>query len=228
MLELRHKSSLKHKQRTWVTPRPTRIRKRSCWPAKFIHLFRCRTKTINRTAWLYKLQAIVGRSDLLEQVRSENLLNLRNLLQIIEHPSVTTTEGVPEKQFKTVHSADSKELVGVGVEQRVMGGLESCYRVRSKLYEATQRTTYKVYGWFYSGNGLGAYNSENLFIHVNGGDGIGKTSFGGGIYITKSKGKDGVYYNGSVGKGFGYGAQRALYVQGNADARAGIRLSGAT
>ena len=84
------------------------------------------------------LQAIVGRSDLLEQVRGENLLNLRNLLQIIEHPSVTTTEGVSEKQFKTVHSADSKELVGVGVEQRVMGGLESCYRVRSKLYEATQ------------------------------------------------------------------------------------------
>ncbi|MDZ4579819.1 glutamate synthase-related protein [Bacillus cereus] len=178
------------------------------------------------------LQAIVGRSDLLEQVRGENLLNLRNLLQIIEHPSVTTTEGVSEKQFKTVHSADSKELVGVGVEQRVMGGLESCYRVRSKLYEATQLEplTLKYTNGSIPGNGLGAYNSENLFIHVNGGaqDGIGKTSFGGGIYITKSKGKDGVYYNGSVGKGFGYGAQKgALYVQGNADARAGIRLSGA-
>ncbi|CDN33919.1 glutamate synthase-related protein [Bacillus thuringiensis] len=178
------------------------------------------------------LQAIVGRSDLLEQVRGENLLNLRNLLQIIEHPSVTTTDGVPEKQFKTVHSAESKELVGVGVEQRVMGGLESCYRVRSKLYEATQLEplTLKYTNGSIPGNGLGAYNSENLFIHVNGGaqDGIGKTSFGGGIYITKSKGKDGVYYNGSVGKGFGYGAQKgALYVQGNADARAGIRLSGA-
>ena len=34
---------------------------------------------------------------------------------------------------------------------------------------------------------------------------------GGGIYITKSKGKDGVYYNGSVGKGFGYGAQKGHY-----------------
>ncbi len=158
------------------------------------------------------LQAIVGRSDLLEQVRGENLLNLCNLLQILEHPSVTTTEDVPEKQFKTVHSADSKELVGVGVEQRVMGGLESCYRVRSKLYEATQLEplTLKYTNGSIPGNGLGAYNSENLFIHVNGGaqDGIGKTSFGGGIYITKSKGEDGVYYNGSVGKGFGYGAQK--------------------
>lgn len=180
------------------------------------------------------LQEIVGRSDLLEQVRGENLLNLCNLLQTIEHPSVTKTktETVPEKQFETVHSPHSKELVGVGVEQRVMGGLESCYRVRSKLYEATQLEplTLKYTNGSIPGNGLGAYNSENLFIHVNGGaqDGIGKTSFGGGIYITKAKGKDGLYYNGSVGKGFGYGAQKgALYVQGNADARAGIRLSGA-
>ncbi|MDA1761178.1 glutamate synthase-related protein [Bacillus cereus] len=178
------------------------------------------------------LQEIVGRSDLLEQVRGENLLNLCNLLQTIEHPSVTKTKTVPEKQFETVHSPHSKELVGVGVEQRVMGGLESCYRVRSKLYEATQLEplTLKYTNGSIPGNGLGAYNSENLFIHVNGGaqDGIGKTSFGGGIYITKAKGKDGLYYNGSVGKGFGYGAQKgALYVQGNADARAGIRLSGA-
>ena len=50
-----------------------------------------------------------------------------------------------------------------------------------------------------------------------------------GEYLyNKAKGKDGLYYNGSVGKGFGYGAQKgALYVQGNTDARAGIRLSGA-
>ncbi|MDF4766883.1 hypothetical protein P3557_27105, partial [Vibrio parahaemolyticus] len=152
------------------------------------------------------LQEIVGRSDLLEQVRGKNLLNLCNLLQTIEHPSVTKKGHVLEKQFETVHSPHSKELVGVGVEQRVMGGLESCYRVRSKLYEDTklEPLTLKYTNGSIPGNGLGAYNSENLFIHVNGGaqDGIGKTSFGGGIYITKAKGKDGLYYNGSVGKGF--------------------------
>lgn len=178
------------------------------------------------------LQEIVGRSDLLEQVRSQDLLELCNLLQTIENSTVTTRVSVEEKQFETVHSPHSKELVGVGVEQRVMGGLESCYRVRSKLYEDTklEPLTLKYTNGSVPGNGLGAYNSENLFIHVNGGaqDGIGKTSFGGGIYITKAKGKNGTYYNGSVGKGFGYGAQKgALYVQGNADARAGIRLSGA-
>ena len=97
-----------------------------------------------------------------------------------------------------------------------MGGLESCYRVRSKLYEDTklEPLTLKYTNGSIPGNGLGAYNSENLFIHVNGGaqDGIGKTSFGGGIYITKAKGKDGLYYNGSVGKGFGYGAQKGRYM----------------
>jgi glutamate synthase (NADPH/NADH) large chain len=80
------------------------------------------------------------------------------------------------------------------------------------------------------GNGLGAYNSEGIEITVNGGgqDGVGKTSFGGNIHVLKAKGKNGQYLNGSVGKGFGYGAQKGLLVaQGNADARAGIRLSGA-
>ncbi|PEB51000.1 glutamate synthase [Bacillus pseudomycoides] len=178
------------------------------------------------------LQEIVGRSDLLEQTRGTDLLDLHNLLQILENSSLTSIESVEQKQHKIADFFQSKELVGVGVDQRVMGGLESCYRVRSKLYENTslEPLTLKYTNGSVPGNGLGAYNSENLFIHVNGGaqDGIGKTSFGGGIYITKAKGKDGVYYNGSVGKGFGYGAQKgALYVQGNADARAGIRLSGA-
>ncbi|MFC5775045.1 hypothetical protein ACFPT3_14175 [Ectobacillus antri] len=111
----------------------------------------------------------------------------------------------------------------------MLGGLESCYRVRAKLAgEKLEPISLKIDG--IPGNGLGAYNSHNIAIHVNGGaqDGVGKTSLGGDIYVLKGKGKDGRFYNGSVGKGFGYGAQKgALYVQGNADARAGIRLSGA-
>ncbi|KEK21692.1 glutamate synthase-related protein [Bacillus gaemokensis] len=177
------------------------------------------------------LQEIVGRSDLLEQTRGTELLDLYNLLQTLDSSS-SSVIAVEQNQYTTTDYSKSKELVGVGVDQRVMGGLESCYRVRSKLYENNnlEPLTLKYTNGSVPGNGLGAYNSEKLFIHVNGGaqDGIGKTSFGGGIYITKAKGKDGAYYNGSVGKGFGYGAQKgALYVQGNADARAGIRLSGA-
>lgn len=178
------------------------------------------------------LQEIVGRSDLLEQTRGTELLDLQNLLQTLDSTSYMITGAAQQQHYATTDSFQSKELVGVGVDQRVMGGLESCYRVRSKLYDnnTLEPITLKYTNGSVPGNGLGAYNSENLFIHVNGGaqDGIGKTSFGGGIYITKARGKDGTYYNGSVGKGFGYGAQKGtLYVQGNADARAGIRLSGA-
>ena len=44
----------------------------------------------------------------------------------------------------------------------------------------------------------------------------------------KTLNKDGIYLNGSVGKGCCYGAQKGVFIiQGNADSRAGIRLSGA-
>ncbi len=127
----------------------------------------------------------------------------------------------------------SREFVSVTSEQRVLGSRVSCHRVRGRLdgsYKQLPPVQLKYKDGSIPGNGLGAYNSEGINITVNGGgqDGVGKTSFGGNIYILKAKGKDGRYYNGSVGKGFGYGAQKGLLVaQGNADARAGIRLSGA-
>jgi glutamate synthase (NADPH/NADH) large chain len=114
-----------------------------------------------------------------------------------------------------------------------LGSRVSCHRVRGRLdgsYKALPAVELKYKNGSIPGNGLGAYNSEGIKIEVSGGsqDGTGKTSFGGQILIFKSKGKNGQYYNGSVGKGFGYGAQQGLLVaQGNADARAGIRLSGA-
>ncbi|UOY91820.1 glutamate synthase-related protein [Ectobacillus sp. JY-23] len=172
------------------------------------------------------VQDLVGRSDLLQQVRGANALDLSHLLAVQEATGESpTVKACDTSNFVPV----SKELVAVGVEQRVLGGLESCYRVRAKLAgEKLEPISLKIDG--IPGNGLGAYNSHNIAIHVNGGaqDGVGKTSLGGDIYVLKGKGKDGRFYNGSVGKGFGYGAQKgALYVQGNADARAGIRLSGA-
>jgi glutamate synthase (NADPH) large chain len=71
---------------------------------------------------------------------------------------------------------------------------------------------------------------DGINITVNGGaqDGLGKSSYGGSITVTKGRTKNDLFFNGSAGKGFGYGAQKGLLmVQGNADARAGIRLSGA-
>ena len=67
-------------------------------------------------------------------------------------------------------------------------------------------------------------------IRVEGGaqDGVGKTMFGGTIAVMKGRNRLGQRVNGSVGKSFAYGAQRGrFFVQGSADSRFCIRLSGA-
>jgi glutamate synthase (NADPH/NADH) large chain len=81
-----------------------------------------------------------------------------------------------------------------------------------------------------AGQGFGAFNAWGLIVRVEGGaqDGVGKTMLGGTVSIMKGRNADGRRINGSVGKSFAYGAQRGrLFVQGSADSRFCIRLSGA-
>jgi glutamate synthase (NADPH/NADH) large chain len=194
-----------------------------------------------------RLQDIVGRSDLLEQTRGLEQMNLTNLLKVleveqfaqkeiaasIEEPQLLVAAGAEYLDYRVEDLHRSREFTTVTSEQRVLGSRVSCHRVRGRLdgsYKKLPNITLRYQNGSIPGNGLGAYNSHGIHIHVDGGaqDGIGKTAFGGSILIFKAKGKDGKFYNGSVGKGFGYGAQKGLLVaQGNADARAGIRLSGA-
>lgn len=81
-----------------------------------------------------------------------------------------------------------------------------------------------------AGNGLAAFSTAgvNITVHGGGQDGIGKGMLGGKVVILKDRNRYGGWVNGSVGKSFAYGAQKGLFiVQGEADARCGIRLSGA-
>jgi len=81
-----------------------------------------------------------------------------------------------------------------------------------------------------AGQGFGAFNAWGLVVRVEGGaqDGVGKAMLGGTVSILKGTNGDGQRVNGSVGKSFAYGAQRGrLFVQGSADSRFCIRLSGA-
>ena len=81
-----------------------------------------------------------------------------------------------------------------------------------------------------TGSGLAAFNVEGVRIRVSGGaqDGVGKCSLGGEVQVLKALTDSGDWVGGHVGKSFAYGAQRGLFlIQGDADARAGIRLSGA-
>ena len=81
-----------------------------------------------------------------------------------------------------------------------------------------------------AGQGFGAFNSWGMVVRVEGGaqDGVGKGMLGGTVSIMKGTNRGGRRVNGSVGKSFAYGAQRGrLFVQGSADSRFCIRLSGA-
>ncbi len=81
-----------------------------------------------------------------------------------------------------------------------------------------------------AGSGLAAFTVEGVRIRVFGGaqDGVGKCALGGEIQVLKSRNSAGRWVGGHVGKSAAYGAQRGTFlIQGDADARAGIRLSGA-
>ncbi|GGE78251.1 glutamate synthase-related protein [Priestia taiwanensis] len=184
-------------------------------------------------------QQLVGRSDLLVQTSGVNQLNLAPLLDTLavhseQHTSYEQQANIPAESldFDVEQLRHSRTYEQVGPTQRNLGSRVACFQTKEKQHGNVQTipTTLHYANGSVPGNGLGAYTSEHVHIHVNGGaqDGVGKTAAGSNIYVLKSKGKDGNYYSGSVGKGFGYGAQRGyLVVQGNADARAGIRLSGA-
>jgi glutamate synthase (NADPH/NADH) large chain len=108
---------------------------------------------------------------------------------------------------------------------------------RARIYEGAPRgepadvlAELSFNGGSVAGQGFGAFNAWGVVVRVEGGaqDGVGKTMLGGTVSILKGRNREGQRVNGSVGKSFAYGAQRGrLFVQGSADSRFCIRLSGA-
>ncbi|NLF02849.1 MAG: glutamate synthase [Anaerolineales bacterium] len=119
---------------------------------------------------------------------------------------------------------------GVGGQRETwrspVGGSQPVPPVNANVEDAYLR----FYASSVPGNGLGAFGSEPVHITVEGGaqDGVAKGLSCGQVAVLKGYNHDGVRIDGSVGKGLGYGATGGLIiVQGNADSRACIRLSGA-
>jgi glutamate synthase (NADPH/NADH) large chain len=125
----------------------------------------------------------------------------------------------------------------IDAHDRVLGTELAGAISRARIYEAAPAgdpadvlAELSFNGGSVAGQGLGAFNAWGLVIRVEGGaqDGVAKTMLGGTVSILKGEGADGRRVNGSVGKSFAYGAQRGrLFVQGSADSRFCIRLSGA-
>jgi glutamate synthase (NADPH/NADH) large chain len=210
-------------------------------------------------AGLFRTRDLVGRVDLLEQVRATDRLDLAWLLQP-ETPCAACasaqelTVGRARRSLTSLTRMISRvvvELAATGKEvvyfddayvssgDRAIGTHLAGQLMRAKFDHGhngnghsaqLKRTVLNFLEGSVPGNGLGAFNADGVDIVVHGGvqDGAAKGASGGRIVILKGINHDGVRVDGAVGKCFAYGAQAGRFiVQGNADSRAGIRLSGA-
>ncbi len=195
------------------------------------------------TAWLgfERSQDLVGRSELLVQARAGASVDLHELIRPIddmldlepldmpeppdEREAAGLIAGRPLRMLATVASDDralGTKLAGRLARRRIAaGGLPA---------EDDEPAALRFDGGSIGGQGLGAFSVDGVDITVEGGaqDGVGKTMLGGKVSVLKGLNRLGRRVNGSVGKSFAYGAQRGrLFVQGDADSRFCIRLSGA-
>jgi glutamate synthase (NADPH/NADH) large chain len=217
-------------------------------------------KRETRRAGLERTSDLVGRTDLLEQVRGHDRLDLSWLLQkeacsevCLSVPPVTvgrarrsltsltrvismTVVELAQSGKETVHFDDDyasssdralgTHMAGTLAREQFETELDG----RESSIGNLKHTILNFREGSVPGNGLGAFNTKGIDILVQGGvqDGGAKGASGGRIVILKGVNHDGVLVDGSVGKCFAYGAQAGLFiVQGDADSRAGIRLSGA-
>ena len=198
-----------------------------------------------------RTQKLVGRSDLLVQTRGLECLDLSDLLT---QPATNATPAV-ESEVRIIRkplnylTALISSLVSAAFEKgeervrydddnatssdRAIGTHLAGTMVRGWQQGRFRRDCEALLHFHHDsipGNGLGAFTIPRIAIRVEGGaqDGVGKSTQGGKIVILKGENRDGRRVGGSVGKGLAYGAQGGtLIIQGDADSRACIRLSGA-
>ncbi len=200
---------------------------------------------------LTRTQDLVGRTDLLEQARGQELLDLAGLLaptapgeiapgegkvRIIRKPlnyltsliSTLVTEafdgGNDRVRFDEEDASSSDRAIGT----YLAGAMTRGYR--EGRYGAEKQVLLHFRRNSIPGNGLAAFNIERVNMRLEGGaqDGVGKCAVGGKIVILKGENRFGRRVGGAVGKGLAYGATGGtFFIQGDADSRACIRLSGA-
>ena len=193
------------------------------------------------------LQDLVGRTDLLEQVRFADRVSAADILappvhicdpdqypmpQITRKPLNHLTRLISDLAMARFASGNNQMIfagenvrsIDRAVGTYLAGAIERHYGSDS-LHRATLRLSSSV-----PGNGLIAFNNQNVDVIVEGGsqDGAAKGSFGGFLAVLKGRNLVGRRIDGSTGKSFAYGAIGGmLIVQNMADSRACIRLSGA-
>jgi glutamate synthase (NADPH/NADH) large chain len=198
-----------------------------------------------------RTQDLVGRADLLEQMAMHDTIDLTSLTVPVPHlPKRPPQPGVGHLLTRPRNTL-SKQITSLIVEQMAHGETELTYddeqvmamdrALGTHLCGALKRGEIPhvdkleaVHLSFSNsavpGNGLAAFLDAPVDVFVEGGaqDGVAKCARGGVVAILKGLNHNGQRLDGSVGKSFAYGAQGGRFiVQGNADTRACIRLSGA-
>jgi len=196
-----------------------------------------------------RLQDLVGRADLLEQTAMTGQIDLSPMfepLPIQSRPAAEPGMGVllirPRNSLTTILTdlilrtiAENEREVTyqdtVSAIDRALGSRLAGELIRQpERMEQIDMIHLRFGPSALAGNGFAAWNIDKLDVLIEGGaqDGVAKGASGGRVAIMKGLNHDGIRLDGSVGKSFAYGAQDGiLIVQGNADSRACVRLSGA-
>lgn len=197
-----------------------------------------------------RLQDLVGRGDLLEQVACHDQIDLSAMFEAVPvrpkpelEPGVgrllvrprnnltrllseLITETVLEDEEHEITYHDSVMAIDRALGSHIIGALSRQPEIRQKVSSLHLRFGPSSV----AGNGFSAWVADPLDVIIEGGgqDGTAKGACGGRVAVMKGVNHEGLRIDGSVGKSFAYGAQGGvLIVQGNADSRACIRLSGA-
>jgi glutamate synthase (NADPH) large chain len=227
---------------------------------RLVTLFTCvgeEVRQLTAALGFKRTQELVGRAELLTQVRGIGQVDLSELILPVawESPEAVAADRAPIRQCapnhltrEIAHVASGRAQLGetglafrrdgVTARDRILGTSLAGDVARTRVFGAANgggvpgdfEATIDLEGGSVAGNGLGAFNTEGVTIAVRGGaqDGVGKCMSGGRVLVLKDRNRWGGWVGGAVGKSFAYGAQQGTFiVQGDADARCGIRLSGA-
>ncbi|MBK8138808.1 MAG: alpha-hydroxy-acid oxidizing protein [Chloroflexi bacterium] len=193
---------------------------------------------------------LIGRADLIEQSDWHNRIDLTGLLKKVPlKKKVAPLSGGP--RLTRPRNTLSKQITAVVADSVARGENEMTYddeqvmamdrALGTHLSGALKRHEFEGFDRINAvhlsfsnsaipGNGLAAFMDAPMDVLVEGGaqDGVAKGARGGKVSILKGLNHNGLRLDGSVGKSFAYGAMGGQFiVQGNADTRACIRMSGA-
>jgi glutamate synthase (NADPH/NADH) large chain len=218
-----------------------------------VNVFNALAEDIRRQTALLgfsRTQDVVGRADLIEQIAAHDSIDLSFLTQRV--PASSRRQPAPGVGLRLARPRNTltKQITSLIAERAAHGDQELTYddeavmamdrALGTHLCGAIKRgelsSDLKAVHLSFSnsavpGNGLAAFLDNPVDVMVEGGaqDGVAKCAKSGTVTILKGLNHDGKRLDGSVGKSFAYGAQGGTFiVQGNADTRACIRLSGST